>query len=243
MENASLHLAGVDGHRRDLHRPPAPRLPRRQGLRRHRRRRHREGHAAGQAGRHGRLLGLAYGPDRPAARARRQSGRSSRPPPRRGRSTSASTARSCRWSTTTPQIVAALKADHEATLAYVRRPVGETAAPLYSYFALVADDPSVQIVNQAQTWYIEPDDEGHRVGGPADPLGGGPVQGRRPRRPGLLHRRAGRPRRDQERRRPLPLSQHHPGGRDHRRRRCKEWLETLGRHLQPDRSRARPTSR
>ncbi|TKT76719.1 bifunctional 2',3'-cyclic-nucleotide 2'-phosphodiesterase/3'-nucleotidase [Aquamicrobium sp. LC103] len=54
-----------------------------------------------------------------------------------------------------PRIVDALKEDHEATLAYVRRPVGKTSAPLYSYFALVADDPSVQIVSQAQTWYIE----------------------------------------------------------------------------------------
>jgi 2',3'-cyclic-nucleotide 2'-phosphodiesterase/3'-nucleotidase len=53
------------------------------------------------------------------------------------------------------KIVAALKEDHEATLAYVRRPVGKTSAPLYSYFALVADDPSVQIVSQAQLWYIE----------------------------------------------------------------------------------------
>jgi 2',3'-cyclic-nucleotide 2'-phosphodiesterase/3'-nucleotidase len=33
-------------------------------------------------------------------------------------------------------------------------PVGKTSAPLHSYFALVADDPSVQIVSQAQTWYI-----------------------------------------------------------------------------------------
>ena len=46
-------------------------------------------------------------------------------------------------------------ADHEATLAYVRRGVGKTAAPLHSYFALVADDPSVQIVSIAQKWYIE----------------------------------------------------------------------------------------
>ncbi|MBS3647568.1 bifunctional 2',3'-cyclic-nucleotide 2'-phosphodiesterase/3'-nucleotidase [Pseudaminobacter sp. 19-2017] len=53
------------------------------------------------------------------------------------------------------RVVEALKEDHEATLAYVRRPVGKTAAPLYSYFALVADDPSVQIVSQAQTWYIK----------------------------------------------------------------------------------------
>jgi len=49
----------------------------------------------------------------------------------------------------------AAQAEHEATLAYVRTPVGKTSAPLYSYFALVADDPSVQIVSQAQTWYIK----------------------------------------------------------------------------------------
>lgn len=53
------------------------------------------------------------------------------------------------------KIVDELKPEHEATLAYVRRPVGKTSAPLYSYFALVADDPSVQIVSQAQTWYIQ----------------------------------------------------------------------------------------
>ena len=55
-----------------------------------------------------------------------------------------------------------------------------------------------------------PDDEGHQVGGSADPVGGGAVQGRRAQRPGLLHRRAGRRRRHQERLRPLPLSEHRP---------------------------------
>ena len=54
-----------------------------------------------------------------------------------------------------PKIVAAVKDEHEATLTYVRTPVGKTSAPLYSYFALVADDPSVQIVSNAQTWYIK----------------------------------------------------------------------------------------
>jgi 2',3'-cyclic-nucleotide 2'-phosphodiesterase/3'-nucleotidase len=53
-----------------------------------------------------------------------------------------------------PTVLAAAQADHDATLEYIRRPVGETAAPLHSYFALVADDPSVQIVNIAQTWYL-----------------------------------------------------------------------------------------
>ena len=44
--------------------------------------------------------------------------------------------------------------EHDETLAYVRRAVGKTSAPLHSYFALVADDPSVQIVSIAQKWYV-----------------------------------------------------------------------------------------
>ena len=53
-----------------------------------------------------------------------------------------------------PVLDATMK-DHEETLAYVRRAVGKTDAALHSYFALVADDPSVQIVSNAQRWYIE----------------------------------------------------------------------------------------
>ncbi|WP_323767769.1 bifunctional 2',3'-cyclic-nucleotide 2'-phosphodiesterase/3'-nucleotidase [Marinovum sp.] len=52
-------------------------------------------------------------------------------------------------------VLAAAEQEHQETLAYVRRAVGKTDAPLHSYFALVADDPSVQIVSNAQTWYIE----------------------------------------------------------------------------------------
>ncbi|GKY86392.1 bifunctional 2',3'-cyclic-nucleotide 2'-phosphodiesterase/3'-nucleotidase [Sinisalibacter aestuarii] len=53
-----------------------------------------------------------------------------------------------------PEVEASVQTAHEETLAYVRRAVGKTSAPLQSYFALVADDPSVQIVSQAQLWYI-----------------------------------------------------------------------------------------
>ncbi len=53
------------------------------------------------------------------------------------------------------EVEAAAQEEHEATLDYVRRAVGRTEAPLHSYFALVADDPSVQIVSIAQIWYIE----------------------------------------------------------------------------------------
>ncbi|HVW90998.1 MAG TPA: bifunctional 2',3'-cyclic-nucleotide 2'-phosphodiesterase/3'-nucleotidase [Devosia sp.] len=52
-------------------------------------------------------------------------------------------------------VEAPVQKDHDATLAYVRRPVGQTSAPLFSYFSLVADDPSVQIVSDAQTWYLK----------------------------------------------------------------------------------------
>ncbi len=45
--------------------------------------------------------------------------------------------------------------EHQETLDYIRRAVGKTDAPLHSYFALVADDPSVQIVSNAQVWYVE----------------------------------------------------------------------------------------
>ena len=52
-------------------------------------------------------------------------------------------------------MLAAAAKEHDETLSYIRRAVGKTDAPLHSYFALVADDPSVQIVSIAQVWYIE----------------------------------------------------------------------------------------
>ncbi|MEH7415574.1 bifunctional 2',3'-cyclic-nucleotide 2'-phosphodiesterase/3'-nucleotidase [Neobacillus drentensis] len=55
---------------------------------------------------------------------------------------------------TDEQLMTAIKPEHEATIKYVNQPVGETTAPIISYFALVQDDPSVQIVNNAQTDYL-----------------------------------------------------------------------------------------
>ncbi len=54
-----------------------------------------------------------------------------------------------------PQVLAAVQKAHDETLAYVRSPVGDIASPISSYFALIADDPSVQLVNAAQTWYAK----------------------------------------------------------------------------------------
>lgn len=53
------------------------------------------------------------------------------------------------------QVIEAVKETHEGTVEYIRSPVGETTAPINSYFSLVQDDPSVQIVNNAQLWYAE----------------------------------------------------------------------------------------
>ncbi|SDX82646.1 2',3'-cyclic-nucleotide 2'-phosphodiesterase / 3'-nucleotidase [Ruegeria halocynthiae] len=53
------------------------------------------------------------------------------------------------------RVLDSVATDHDETLVYVRRAVGKTSAPLHSYFALVADDPSVQIVSIAQKWYVE----------------------------------------------------------------------------------------
>jgi len=53
------------------------------------------------------------------------------------------------------EVLASVQATHDQTLEYVRTAVGQTDAKLHSYFALVADDPSVQIVSQAQMWYTE----------------------------------------------------------------------------------------
>ncbi len=52
-----------------------------------------------------------------------------------------------------PDVLAAAQKAHDETLAYVRSPVGDIASPINSYFALIADDPSVQLINAAQLRY------------------------------------------------------------------------------------------
>ncbi|MDZ5471867.1 bifunctional 2',3'-cyclic-nucleotide 2'-phosphodiesterase/3'-nucleotidase [Bacillus sp. 31A1R] len=53
------------------------------------------------------------------------------------------------------EVVEAIKETHEGTLEYVRGKIGVTSAPMYSFFSRVQDDPTIQIVNNAQTWYVE----------------------------------------------------------------------------------------
>lgn len=53
------------------------------------------------------------------------------------------------------KLVDILKADHDATRKFVGKPIGQSADNMYSYLALVQDDPTVQVVNMAQKAYVE----------------------------------------------------------------------------------------
>ncbi|MCA1055285.1 bifunctional 2',3'-cyclic-nucleotide 2'-phosphodiesterase/3'-nucleotidase [Rossellomorea aquimaris] len=53
------------------------------------------------------------------------------------------------------EVFSAIEEDHNHTIDWVRSAVGETEAPINSYFAQVKDDPSIQIVTNAQKWYVE----------------------------------------------------------------------------------------
>ena len=242
MENASLFLGDVDGHRRDFHRPPAPGVPGRATVRQPRGRRQRQGHAMGKPavmggfwGSHMGLIDLLLERDGNGWRVVSAESEA-RPIYERKDGKVVALVKD------ETEVVDAVKADHEATLAYVRRAVGKTSAPLFSYFALVADDPSVQIVSQAQTWYIKQMMEGTQWEGLPILSAAAPFKAGGRGGAGLLHRRAGRRHRHQERRRPLPLSEHRARGADQRRPgarngwRCRPASSTRS-------SRARPTSR
>ncbi|WP_244668383.1 bifunctional 2',3'-cyclic-nucleotide 2'-phosphodiesterase/3'-nucleotidase [Bacillus sp. NTK074B] len=53
------------------------------------------------------------------------------------------------------EVFKAIEEDHNHTIDWVRSAVGETTAPINSYFAQVKDDPSIQVVTNAQKWYVE----------------------------------------------------------------------------------------
>ncbi|MFP3389157.1 bifunctional 2',3'-cyclic-nucleotide 2'-phosphodiesterase/3'-nucleotidase [Brevibacillus sp. SIMBA_040] len=62
-------------------------------------------------------------------------------------------------------ILDAVKEVHDHTVEWVRSAVGKTASPIFSYFALVQDDPSIQIVTNAQKWFVEKNIKGTEYDG------------------------------------------------------------------------------
>ncbi|MDO4435519.1 MAG: 2',3'-cyclic-nucleotide 2'-phosphodiesterase [Cardiobacteriaceae bacterium] len=53
------------------------------------------------------------------------------------------------------ELSALLTEVHEATRTFVNQPIGQANDNMYSYLSLIQDDPTVQIVNQAQKAYVE----------------------------------------------------------------------------------------
>ncbi|PJG84456.1 2',3'-cyclic-nucleotide 2'-phosphodiesterase [Conservatibacter flavescens] len=56
---------------------------------------------------------------------------------------------------THPELTALLQPVHEATRQFVAQPIGNATADMFSYLALIQDDPTIQIINQAQKAYAE----------------------------------------------------------------------------------------
>ncbi|MGL6173424.1 MAG: bifunctional 2',3'-cyclic-nucleotide 2'-phosphodiesterase/3'-nucleotidase [Cellulosilyticaceae bacterium] len=54
-----------------------------------------------------------------------------------------------------PELQQLLEPDHQKVIEYVNGPVGKTTAPVTSFFSLVTDDASVQIVSDAQIDYAQ----------------------------------------------------------------------------------------
>ncbi|MBU2895258.1 2',3'-cyclic-nucleotide 2'-phosphodiesterase [Vibrio hepatarius] len=54
-----------------------------------------------------------------------------------------------------PEMIKVLKSDHKGTRDFVNQPIGQASDVMYSYLALVQDDPTIQIVNLAQQDYVE----------------------------------------------------------------------------------------
>lgn len=136
-------------------------------------------------------------------------------------------------------LVKVLADDHKGTREFVSQPIGKSDGNMYSYLALVQDDPTVQIVNNAQKAYVEHYIQGDRIWPSAGAVGGGAVQGRRPQeRSGQLRRSGKGPTHLPQRRRSLSLPQY-PGGGEGQRQRGERVAGVLRRPVQPDRRQQR----
>ena len=54
-----------------------------------------------------------------------------------------------------PEIEKIAKDVHEATIEYVRTPIGQTERDIYSYLSRIMDNSTTQIINNAQLWWAE----------------------------------------------------------------------------------------
>jgi 2',3'-cyclic-nucleotide 2'-phosphodiesterase/3'-nucleotidase len=51
-------------------------------------------------------------------------------------------------------LLAATRADHEATIAHIRRPVGRSEIPLTTFFAVLPGNAALDLIARAQAWHV-----------------------------------------------------------------------------------------
>ena len=103
----------------------------------------------------------------------------------------------------------------------LRAPAGRAQHGAHPQLLLARPGRSVGAARGARADGLHPArDAGHAARGPSGAVRGGAVQGRRARRPRLLHGRPRGGRRDPQRRRPVPVSEHGAGGARERRHPC-----------------------
>ena len=113
-----------------------------------------------------------------------------------------------------------VQVEHAATIAYVKTPIGAAQFDMSTYYAMAGDVSALQIVNMAQIDYLK--DYIARNNRPMPPC----PSCRRRRHSGRaqwsrrLHLRQAGQHRDQQRGRPVPVSQHAAGGARQRRHRA-----------------------
>lgn len=61
-------------------------------------------------------------------------------------------------------VLEAVQHDHDAVVEWVNKPFAKISAPINSFFALAQDDPSIQVVTDAQKWYVQSIVEGTELG-------------------------------------------------------------------------------
>ncbi|SDS11418.1 2',3'-cyclic-nucleotide 2'-phosphodiesterase / 3'-nucleotidase / 5'-nucleotidase [Paenibacillaceae bacterium GAS479] len=54
-----------------------------------------------------------------------------------------------------PDITNLVQDAHNKTIAYTNTEIGQTSKPMNSFFAMVQDDPTVQVVTNAQKWFVQ----------------------------------------------------------------------------------------
>ena len=113
-----------------------------------------------------------------------------------------------------------VQVEHAATIAYVKTPIGAAQFDMSTYYAMAGDVSALQIVNMAQIDYLKDYIARNNPSYAALPILSAAAPFGRAQWSRRLHLRQAGQHRDQQRGRPVPVSQHAAGGARQRRHRA-----------------------